>query len=213
VRTLLRHGSLAAAADLAQAHGLPASLARVRLAAGDGPAAIAVLEPWHAEARDRDWRDRVLEATTLRALAHQATGETALALHHLEEALVMAEPDGHVRLFVDEGPPMARLLGEARARGILPASTGRLLAALAADERAQDRPADLAAPLAGALSQRELEVTRLIAQGLSNREIAERLYLALDTVKGHNRRIFNKLGVQRRSEVIARARELGLAEP
>jgi LuxR family transcriptional regulator, maltose regulon positive regulatory protein len=60
------------------------------------------------------------------------------------------------------------------------------------------------------LSQRELEILRLVAQGLSNREIGERLFLALDTVKGHNRRIFDKLQVQRRTEAIARARELGL---
>jgi LuxR family maltose regulon positive regulatory protein len=65
-------------------------------------------------------------------------------------------------------------------------------------------------PLAGSLSQRELEVLRLISQGLSNREISERLVLALDTVKGHNRRIYEKLQVERRTEAVARARELGL---
>jgi LuxR family maltose regulon positive regulatory protein len=67
-------------------------------------------------------------------------------------------------------------------------------------------------PLAEPLSERELEVLRLVAQGLSNREIGERLFLALDTVKGHNRRIYDKLHVQRRTEAIARARELGLLE-
>jgi LuxR family maltose regulon positive regulatory protein len=65
-------------------------------------------------------------------------------------------------------------------------------------------------PLAEPLSQRELEVLRLISQGLSNREIGERLVLALDTVKGHNRRIYEKLQVERRTEAVARARELGL---
>ena len=68
------------------------------------------------------------------------------------------------------------------------------------------RPSSLVEPL----SQRELEVLRLMAQGLSNREIGERLFLALDTVKGHNRRIYDKLQVQRRTEAVARARELGL---
>ena len=67
-----------------------------------------------------------------------------------------------------------------------------------------------AQPLIEPLSQRELEVLQLIAQGLSNREIGERLFLALDTVKGHNRRIFDKLQVQSRTEAVARARELGL---
>ena len=65
-------------------------------------------------------------------------------------------------------------------------------------------------PLIEPLSQRELKILQLIAQGLSNREIGERLFLALDTVKGHNRKIFDKLQVQSRTEAIARARELGL---
>jgi len=124
-------------------------------------------------------------------------------------------PAGFIRLFVDEGLPMAHLLSRASASGILPEYIGKVLAAFEAEKhRRADTSSRSAAPpaqpLLEPLSHRELEVLHLIAQGLSNQEIGERLVLALDTVKGHNRSIFGKLQVQRRTEAIARARELGL---
>ena len=115
---------------------------------------------------------------------------------------------------------MAELLSAAAAQGIRPDYVGKLLAAFEAEKQKSEYKPDLAAhlpegqpvgePLIEPLSQRELEVLRLIAQGLSNREISERLFLALDTVKGHNRKIFDKLQVQRRTEAVARAHALGL---
>jgi LuxR family transcriptional regulator, maltose regulon positive regulatory protein len=116
---------------------------------------------------------------------------------------------------VDEGLPMARLLSEAAAHGVMPDYIGKLLAVFEAEEqKSEDKsilpPVSPAQSLIEPLSQRELEVLQLIAQGLSNREIGERLFLALDTIKGHNRRIYDKLQVQSRTEAIARARELGL---
>jgi LuxR family transcriptional regulator, maltose regulon positive regulatory protein len=144
----------------------------------------------------------VLEAVTLRA-----HGEKDKALQLLGDALVLAEPNGFIRLFVDEGLPMAQLLFEAVAVGMKLDYTRKLLAAFEAESQ---RPTEISQPLIEPLSQRELEVLQLIAQGLSNHEIGERLSLALDTVKGHNRRIFEKLQVQRRTEAVARARELGL---
>ena len=112
---------------------------------------------------------------------------------------------------------MADLLAAAAAQGVRPDYVGRLLAAFELEAEGE-RPASSAQAVpvpgpsssANPLSPRELEVLRLIAQGLSNQEIGTRLYLALDTVKGHNRRTFEKLGVQRRTEAVARARELGL---
>jgi LuxR family maltose regulon positive regulatory protein len=97
----------------------------------------------------------------------------------------------------------------------MPAYVGRLLAAFSAEQGGggDKSPLDPVPPsqhLGEPLSQRELEVLRLIARGLSNREISDRLFLALDTVKGHNQKIFGKLQVQRRTEAVARARELGL---
>ena len=117
-------------------------------------------------------------------------------------------------MFLDEGASMLHLLREAASRGIMPDYTGKLLAALEAEQQTvpgEDKPAlPPAQPLIEPLSQRELKILQLIAQGLSNREIGERLFLALDTIKGHNRKIFDKLQVQSRTEAIARARELGL---
>ena len=133
----------------------------------------------------------------------------------LGDALALAEPGGFIRIFVDEGMPMAQLLSEAAAHGMMPDYIGKLLAVFEAEEqKSEDRSYLPSAPPAQSLieplSQRELEVLQLIAQGLSNREISERLFLALNTVKGHNRKIFDKLQVQRRTEAVARARELGL---
>jgi LuxR family maltose regulon positive regulatory protein len=123
----------------------------------------------------------------------------------------VAEQACFVRLFLDEGDPMARQLAAARTRIDSPGYVDRLLAAFAAESRrantgAAADPSSLVEPL----SQREREVLALLAEGLSNQGICDRLFLALDTVKGHNRRIFEKLGVRRRTEAIARGRELGL---
>ena len=157
----------------------------------------------------------VIEILVLQALAHEARGDIPAALVPLERALTLAEPEGFIRIFVDEGRPMAQLLSEAAAHGNMPNYTDKLLAAFEAEEQKSADESHLphapsAQSLIEPLSQRELEVLRLIAQGLSNREISERLFLALITVKGHNRNIFRKLQVRRRTEAVARARELGL---
>ena len=155
----------------------------------------------------------VSEILVLQALAHEVQGESPSALVPLERALTLAEPEGYVRVFVDEGTPMARLLSEAAAREIMPGYVDKLLAAFEAEEQKGESylpPAPPAQSLVEPLSQRELEVLRLIAQGLSNREIGERLFLAIITVKGHNRNVFRKLQVRRRTEAVARARELSL---
>jgi LuxR family maltose regulon positive regulatory protein len=154
----------------------------------------------------------VIEILVLQAIAYHAQGDLPAALLPLQQALTLAEPEGYVRMFLDEGPSMLQLLREASAREIMPDYTGKLLAAFEAEKRKSEEKTDLppAQPLINPLSQRELKILQLIAQGLSNREIGERLFLALDTVKGHNRIIFDKLQVQRRTEAVARAHELGL---
>ncbi len=215
VLTLLRQGNLAAAAHLAETHDLPLSQARVHLAQGDTSAALAALGPLRRQAEAKGWEDERLKVMVVQALAHHAHGEKDEAVQLLGDALALAEPGGFIRIFVDEGTPMAQLLAEAAAHGIMQDYTAKLLAAFEAEaQKREDKsylpPARLAQPLTEPLSQRELEVLRLIAQGLSNREISERLFLALDTVKGHNRRIFGKLLVQRRTEAVAKARSLDI---
>jgi LuxR family transcriptional regulator, maltose regulon positive regulatory protein len=215
VLTFLRQGNLAAAAHLAERYNLPLSQARVDLAQGDPGAALAVLAPWRQHVEAKGWTDERLKVLVLQALALQAQGDIDRAVDVLGDALALAEPEGFIRTFVDEGAPMARLLAATAARGILPDYIGTLLAAWDAETEKREVTSRLstaspAQPLIEPLSRREVEVLRLIAQGLSNQEISERLFLALSTVKGHNRTIFGKLRVQRRTEAVARARELGL---
>ncbi len=200
VLILLRQGNLSAAALLAQTHGLPLSEARVYLAQGDAAAALAVLEPLRLQAEAKNWSDEGLRVLILQAVALHTHGEIDKAVELLAEALTQAEPGGFIRIFIDEGLPMVELLLEAEHRGIMPHYINKLLTF----HRSHDQL------LINPLSQRELEVLQLIAKGLSNREISEKLFLALDTVKGHNRRIFEKLKVQRRTEALSRARELGI---
>ena len=168
----------------------------------------------------------VIEILVLQALANLLQGDISAALVPLERALMLAEPQGYVRMFVDEGPPMAVLLARLhehsrkRPRAALtnvPLAYLERLLALLRGERVQEGPSP-AAPSAPApaqslldpLTERELEVLRLIAAGLSNRAIAARLVLALSTVKSYVNTIYGKLQVESRTQAVARARALHL---
>ena len=212
VLILLSKNNLTEAAELVQTLELPLSSARVYLAQGASSLALSALEPLRVESEAKGWKDEQLKVSVLRALALRAEGEKNDALKVLNEALTLAEPGGFIRIFVDEGIPMARLLSEASRQGAETAYIGKLLDVLRTERQNTEDKSKLASvpTLIEPLSQRELEVLKLIAEGLSNREISERLFVALITVKGHNQRIFGKLQVQRRTEAVARARELGL---
>ncbi len=193
------------------------TLARLRLAenaAGSDKTSLdetlAFVDRLRGEAERGDRFRSVVEALVLTALACEAKGRGEEVAACLERALALAEPEGYVQVFLDEGAPLAELLQRRLPRGAHTPLARRILAALRpGNETAEPEPA-VTGSLVEPLSRRELEVLELIAQGLSNREIGERLYLALSTVKGHNLKIFGKLEVQRRTEAVARARELGL---
>jgi LuxR family transcriptional regulator, maltose regulon positive regulatory protein len=175
--------------------------------------ALTLLGRLQAAAAQAGWVQEEIKIGILQALAMQAQDEKSQALQLLGQALALAQPGGFIRLFVDEGAPMARLLSEAATRGIAPDYTGRLLSSFpsfAVMSTTQYTIHNPKSKMVEPLSQRELKILQLVAQGLSNREISERLFLALSTVKGHNRNIFDKLQVQSRTEAIVRARELGL---
>jgi LuxR family maltose regulon positive regulatory protein len=213
VLTYLRQGMLSAAAHLAQAYPLPLTQARVHLAQGDPSAALAALSSRREQVEAKGWADERLKVMVLETLALQAQGEQDQAVSLLLDVLTLAEPGGFIRTFVDEGRPMAHLLSIAAAQGRMPNYIGKVVAACEAEKQKHEATASQLPsiqPLIEPLSRRELEVLRLIAQGLSNQEISERLVLALETVKGHNKKIFGKLQVQRRTEAVALARELGL---
>lgn len=215
VRILLRQDHPVAAAQLATSLNLPLARARVHLAEKEPQVALEMLEQERARIARDGWVGERLKVRVLLALAHHAYGDEDAAMHAMFGVLELAEPGGFVRIFVDEGAPMAHLLHQAGARGMNPNHVAKVLAAFAtagSNRGDRDHP-PLAKPawaLREPLSERELEVLRLIAEGLSNREIAERLYRALDTIKGHSRKIYGKLEVRNRTEAVARARVLGL---
>ncbi len=152
----------------------------------------------------------VIEILILQALVHQAQGDIPAALKPLQQALKLAEPEGFVRLFVDEGVSMAHLLHEAISQQISPEYARRLLDDLPALPSEQIIQSKAQPPLIDPLSKRELEILHHIAQGLTNQDIADQLYLSLYTVKAHARNIYGKLGVSNRTQAVTRSRELGI---
>lgn len=149
------------------------------------------------------------------SLLLRAAGQPEAAMQSLEQVLEEAAREGYARSILDLGEPMEALVRRTVDRSKLPepilANARRLLARFQPVPPADAvRDADADGDEVEPLTRRELEVLRLIADGLSNREIADRLFLALSTVKGHARIVFDKLGVSRRTEAVARARSLGL---
>jgi LuxR family maltose regulon positive regulatory protein len=193
------------------------SLARLLVAREDHDEALQLLDRLREAAEATDGRGNVIEILTLQALALRAKEEKSRALDVMERALALAEPEGYVRIFLDEGPPMAELLSEvleAQQRGRLdslrrvPAHYLRkLLSALERDTTGTTRPAT---ELPEALSERELEVLQLIAAGKSNRRISSELFVSVGTVKTHINNLYRKLDAHSRTQAVARARELNL---
>jgi LuxR family maltose regulon positive regulatory protein len=178
------------------------TLARVLLAQAKPDEAEPLIERLLQAAESEGRMGKVVEILALHALARQAHGDTGGTLASLKRALTLAEPEGYVRTFVDEGTPMAALLRQALVRGIAPRYVGRLLAAFGEPAAAQ--------PLPEPLTGRELEVLRLIVAGLTNQEIADQLVISVATVKRHITNIYGKLGVSHRTQAVARAQELDL---
>ncbi len=211
VLTLLHQGDLAAAADLAEVHDLSLSQARVHLVREDPTTALALLESLRQRAKAKGWADEQLKVMVLQAAAYYAGGEVKTAVQLLGKALAMAEPGGLIRLFVDEGPPMAKLLHKTNGEGRrMKEYVSQLLAAF---DEPDIHPSSLSPqPLVDPLSERELEILALIAAGLKNKEIADQLMISLNTVLYHNKNIYGKLGVNKRTQAIAKARELSLIQ-
>ena len=231
-RLELAQGKLAAAIHWADTCGLSANdddlrypregeylaLARVRIEQErESPTTLFLQDVLHlldrllqdAEAKARI--GSVLDILVLRALALGAQGDRTAALATLEQALFLAAPEGYIRLFVDEGAPMLTLLRQAHARSKVPGYVATLLAAFG-EQNVSNLPLSSPRPslLAEPLTEREREVLQLLLKGASNREIARRLVLSVNTVKRHVYNLCGKLGVQSRAQAIIRARDLNL---
>lgn len=231
-RLWLAEGNIAAAAQWAEQAGVDPSAApafqreteqvtraRILLAQGNWEEATAMLHRLRRAAETAGRVSTVIETLVLQALAHEGRGGPDQAIGSLERALVLAEPGGYVRVFIDEGEPIASLLRHMVLGGAEPRYIGTLLAALDAREAGKGsssprtrvgatgaRDQGLIEPL----SERELEVLQLIAAGKSNREIARELIVTVGTVKKHINNIFGKLDAHSRTQAVARARELNL---
>jgi LuxR family maltose regulon positive regulatory protein len=235
-RLLLAQGQLAEAAAWAAAKGLgaddPASylrerehmvLARLLLDQGEPERARGLVERLAAAAAAQRRTGSLIELGPLRARVRAACGDQAGALAALAEALTLAWPEGYVRVFADEGAPLASLLdqlitarrrGAALAPGVPGDYLGRVRAAFGPD-RSRVMPGPELAPavaagLAEPLTDRELEVLGLLAAGLANKQIARELVVAQETAKKHVSHILGKLGAANRTQAVARARQLGL---
>ena len=199
-------------------------LARVLLAQRTPEPAAAMLERWADLATSQGRTESIIELRALQALAHAARGDEPAALDALTEALALGAPAGYLRVLVDEGLPMAavfrRLLAGQHLEQTLDAQAiprEYLALVAAAFERAgapvrtSSRRGTLVVPgLIDPLSERELQVLGLLADGRSNKAIAAELFISLDTVKSHVGHLLDKLGVANRTQAVARARELGL---
>jgi LuxR family maltose regulon positive regulatory protein len=168
---------------------------------------MGLLERLLHAAEDGERWGRVIATLALRAVARQTAGDVEGALADLSRALTLAEPDGYVRVFLDQGPVMGDLLRLAGTRGILPDYTRRLISELVGP--APGEPAS-EQPLIEPLTERELQVVRALASDLTMEEIGEELFVARSTIRSHAKSIYGKLNVHSRREAVRRARALGL---
>jgi LuxR family maltose regulon positive regulatory protein len=169
--------------------------------------ATRLLERLLPAAEEGERTGRVIESLVLRALAHQALGDIPAALGCLERAVTLAEPEGYVRIFADEGPPLASLLRAAAKQGIARKYVRRLLAAVGETEPGSPVEQALIEPL----SERELDVLRLLGTELDGPAIARELMVSLNTMRTHTKNIYAKLAVTSRRAAVRRAAELGLS--
>jgi LuxR family maltose regulon positive regulatory protein len=181
--------------------------ARIRIAQGKPGDCLKVVRQLLRDADKLGRNGIVLEALVLQCRAYWDQGNKEQALQILERALSIAEPENYLRIFLDEGEPMAQLLYEAANRGIQRKYVGRILAAFPPSRQTQTGTSE---ELIEPLSQRELDVLQLLAQGSSNKEVARQLFISVPTVKWHTSNIYGKLGVRNRTQAVAKARALGL---
>jgi LuxR family maltose regulon positive regulatory protein len=191
------------------------TMARVFIAQNKLDESLTLLERISEISDEIGKKYTALEAMILQAKALFIREDTEKAMERLERALTLGEAEGYIQIFVDEGPLMARLLYEALSSGIAPDYVRKLLAAFPEVESEKDlmsQPIVSDSDWIEPLSERELEVLQLIADGFSRQEIAAKLILSLNTVKTHARNIYSKLGVNNQMQAVGKARGLGFLD-
>jgi LuxR family maltose regulon positive regulatory protein len=186
---------------------VPVALAKVWLSQHEPDKALLLLDHALQSAQAVGRLGNAIHILAVQAIVYHAQGQYEQAFAKLEQAIELAEPEGYVRVFVDEGVPMARLLRRMLPRSPASEYVHKLLDALGEPAHV-DMP--VATNLIDPLSQRELEVLRLIVDGATNKEIADELVLTVNTVKRHISNIFGKLHVSNRVQAVAQARERNL---
>ncbi len=235
VRLWLSQGRLKEAAEWAerkQAAGLPSNgihreleliaVSRVLIALGKSAQAIKLLEQLAVSAQAGGHAGRMIEMHVLRAMALQAAGKQTAAFRDLEKGLILAEPGPYVRVFIDEAKPMRSLLREycldieagkrqIQDREAILKYVNKLLDAFVPSSGSESKIAgEPHSSVTEPLTDRELEILRLLCSGYTNRQIADKVFISDNTVKSHVHHIFGKIGVQSRTQLILRARELNL---
>jgi len=229
VVTLRTQEQIADAIALAEPHDLPLTKARLYLSQGEISKAMDTLEAAQQTAISQKRTGKLISVMALQALAYQRSGQREQAIALLGETVALAAPSGLRRLFVDEGLPMARLLQALKPKvadhdatvayidgllALFDLTEGQAVAAESngeatdSSETAGDQP--LIEPLIEPLSEREIEILDLIAAGHKNQEIADQLHISLNTVRYHTKNLFGKLGVNRRTQAVAKAQALQL---
>ena len=189
------------------------TFARILIAERRIDIAITLLQRLEIAAKERQLTACVIEILMLQAVAYQSNGDTENTMQYLDQSLALAEASGFIRIFIDEGPQMAQLLYKALSHDIAPDYVRRLLAAFPSNEvkqSAQPEAQSDAFEWIEPLSERELEVLHLVADGLTNPDIADRLFLSPHTIKVHTRNIYEKLGVHNRTQAVIKGRALGI---
>ncbi|MAS33626.1 MAG: LuxR family transcriptional regulator [Anaerolineaceae bacterium] len=213
VRVLIHRDNCATALQLAETHNLLISQARIYLAQNNASRALQILDPFIQNAKETGLPNELLKGLVLQAVVYHALNHQDVALEVLDESLALAKHGGFIRIFVDEGSSMAQLLQIAHSRGLRQDYVSQLISAFSMPAAEQSAVSQTITPESqgiDALSQREIEVLQLIANGLTNQDIADQLYLSLHTVKVHARNIYSKLAVKNRTQAVAQAKSLGI---
>ncbi len=206
----LKQNNITQALKLAQQHSLPLIMARIHIYQKDGASALNILNPLFDDFKAKNWMQELFEVLLLQSFSYYILQDDSKAANTIEKALNMAAPSKLLRSFIDEGSPFIELLKSISTTIDMNDYLKEILITIHEVENKNESVVENNKKHNSILSPRELEVLQLIAQGNSNIEIGESLFLALNTIKGINRKLFQKLNAKNRTEAVLNARKLEL---